>query len=144
MAISQFRVAEPDTPVDWDRVIDDIHQCLHGHLAIDARIAERARVYRRRTASAAKPVATSVIFDIESATDATIIEVRTEDHIGVLYHLTRTLAEMGLDIRSAKIQTISNEVVDTFYVTSSDGPTLDDIHRREIEAALRHSLMGVE
>ena len=24
MAISQFRVAEPDTPVDWDRVIDDI------------------------------------------------------------------------------------------------------------------------
>ena len=51
---------------------------------------------------------------------------------------------MGLDIRSAKIQTISNEVVDTFYVTSSDGPTLDDIHRREIEAALRHSLMGVE
>ena len=144
MAISQFRVAEPDTPVDWDRVTDDIHQCLQGHLAIDARIAERARVYRRRTASAAKPVATSVIFDTESATDATIVEVRTEDHIGVLYHLTRTLAEMGLDIRSAKIQTISNEVVDTFYVTSSDGPTLDDIHRREIEAALRHSLMRVE
>ena len=144
MAISQFRVAEPDTPVDWDRVTDDIHQCLQGHLAIDARIAERARVYRRRTALAAKPVATSVIFDIESATDATIVEVRTEDHIGVLYHLTRTLAEMGLDIRSAKIQTISNEVVDTFYVTSSDGPTLDDIHRREIEAALRHSLMRVE
>jgi len=144
MAISQFRVAEPDTPVDWERVTDDIHQCLHGHLAIDARIAERARVYRRRTALAAKPVGTSVIFDIESATDATIIEVRTEDHIGVLYHLTRTLAEMGLDIRSAKIQTISNEVVDTFYVTSSDGPTLDDLHRREIEAALRHSLMRVE
>ena len=144
MAISQFRVAEPDTPVDWDRVTDDIHQCLQGHLAIDARIAERARVYRRRTALAAKPVATSVIFDIESATDATIVEVRTEDHIGVLYHLTRTLAEMGLDIRSAKIQTISNEVVDTFYVTSSDGPTLDDMHRREIEAALRHSLIRVE
>ena len=144
MAISQFRVAEPDTPVDWDRVTDDIHQCLQGHLAIDARIAERARVYRRRTALAAKPVATSVMFDIESATDATIVEVRTEDHIGVLYHLTRTLAEMGLDIRSAKIQTISNEVVDTFYVTGSDGPTLDDTHRREIEAALRHSLMRVE
>jgi len=144
MAISQFRVAEPDAPVDWARVTDDIHQCLHGHLAIDARIAERARVYRRRTALAAKPVETSVIFDIESATDATIIEVRTEDHIGVLYHLTRTLAEMGLDIRSAKIQTISNEIVDTFYVTSSDGPTLGDLHRREIEAALRHSLMRVE
>ena len=144
MAVSQFRVVEPDTPVDWGRVIDDVHQCLQGHLAIDARIAERARVYRRRTALAAKPVRTSVGFDVESATDATIIEVRTEDHIGVLYHLTRTLAEMGLDIRSAKIQTISNEVVDTFYVTGPDGPALDDLHRREIDAALRHSLMRVE
>jgi len=51
---------------------------------------------------------------------------------------------MGLDIRSAKIQTISNEVVDTFYVTGSGGPTLDELHRREIEAALRYSLMRVE
>ena len=83
-------------------------------------------------------------FDIESATDATIVEVRTEDHIGVLYHLTRALAEMGLDIRSAKIQTISNEVVDTFYVTSSNGPTLEEQHCREIEAALRHSLTRVD
>ncbi len=144
MAVSQFRVAEPDTPVDWGRVTDDVHECLKGHLAIDARIAERARVYRRRAALAAKSAATRVAFDIESATDATIIEVRTEDHIGVLYHLTRTLAEMGLDIRSAKIQTISNEVVDTFYVTGSSGPMLEELHRREIDSALRHSLRLVE
>ena len=70
--------------------------------------------------------------------------MRTEDHIGVLYHLTRTLAEMGLDIRSAKIQTISNEVVDTFYVTGSSGPMLEELHRREIDSALRHSLRLVE
>ena len=70
--------------------------------------------------------------------------MRTEDHIGVLYHLTKTLAEMGLDIRSAKIQTISNEVVDTFYVTGSDGPILEDLHRREIDSALRHALKSVE
>jgi len=58
--------------------------------------------------------------------------------------LTRTLAEMGLDIRSAKIQTISNEVVDTFYVTGSNGPTLEELHRREVDVALRHALMLVE
>ena len=144
MAVSQFRVVEPDAPVDWNRVTDDVHECLQGHLAIDARIAERARVYRRRTALAAKSALTRVTFDIESATDATIIEVHTEDHIGVLYHLTRTLAEMGLDIRSAKIQTISNEVVDTFYVTGSNGPTLEELHRREVDVALRHALMLVE
>ena len=92
----------------------------------------------------AKPVPTKVIFDVESATDATIIEVRTEDHIGVLYHLTRALTEMGLDIRSAKIQTIANEVVDTFYVTSANGPALSESHCREIETALLHSLTRVD
>ena len=144
MAVSQFRVAEPDTPVDWERVTEDVYQCLDGHLAIDSRISERARVYRRRTALSAKPVPTKVIFDVESATDATIIEVRTEDHIGVLYHLTRALTEMGLDIRSAKIQTIANEVVDTFYVTSANGPALSESHCREIETALLHSLTRVD
>ena len=144
MAVSQFRVAEPDAPVDWVRVTEDVHRCLEGLLAIDARIEERAHVYRRRTALAAKEVSTSVTFDVESATDATIVEVRTEDHIGVLYHLTRTLAEMGLDIRSAKIQTLSNEVVDTFYVTTSRVPILEISHQREIEAALRHSLKRIE
>ena len=140
MAVSSFRIVPPDAPVDWDRVTFDVRRSLRGHLALEARIAERARVYRRRRALSATRAATSVTFDAESATGATIVEVRTEDHIGVLYKVTRVLAEMGLDIRSAKIQTLANEVVDSFYVVGPDGPVIDEAHQREVELALRHAL----
>ena len=140
MAVSSFWIVPPDAPVDWDRVIYDVRRSLRGHLALEARIAERARVYRRRRALSATRAATKITFDAESATSATIVEVRTEDHIGVLYKVTRVLAEMGLDIRSAKIQTLANEVVDSFYVVGPDGPIIDPAHQREVELALRHVL----
>ncbi len=144
MAVAVFRVAEPDAPIDWVRLTDDVRRALKGYLAIDARIAERARVYRRRSALAAEAAETSVVFDTRSATDATIVEVRTADHVGVLYQVTRILAEMGLDIRYAKIQTMGHEVIDAFYVTGPDGPILDDLHQREIDLALRHGLSLME
>ena len=144
MAAAMFRVAEPDAPVDWERLTNDVRRALRGHLAIDARIAERARVYRRRAALAAEAAETSVVFDTTSATDATIVEVRTADRVGVLYQVTRILAEMGLDIRYAKIQTLAHEVVDAFYVTGPDGPVIDELHQREIALALRHGLSLIE
>ena len=144
MAVAVFRVAIPDVPVDWSRLTDDVRRAIKGFLAIDARIAERARVYRRRSALAAREAGTSVVFDTASATNATIVEVRTADHVGVLYQVTRILAEMGLNIRYAKIQTLAHEVVDAFYVTGPDGPKIDPAHQREIDLALHHalSLMG--
>ncbi len=140
MAVSVFKIAPPDTPVDWDRVAADVKRALNGALALDARIAERARLYARRTTLAASTPQTAVTFNTVAATDATIIQVRTEDRIGVLYRLTEILSSMGLDIVSAKIQTIANEVVDTFYVTGATGPVLSEEHQREIELALQHGL----
>ncbi len=139
-AVSVFRIAPPDTPVDWERVATDIKRAIEGSLALDARIAERARLYRRRTALAAATPQTTVTFNTRAATGATIVQVHTEDRIGVLYRLTEILSRMGLDIVSAKIQTIANEVVDTFYVTGANGPVLSEEHQREIELALRHGL----
>ncbi|MFT7645708.1 MAG: [protein-PII] uridylyltransferase [Candidatus Poriferisodalaceae bacterium] len=140
MAVSQFRVSETTDPIDWDSVAADVDRALRGRLAIDARIAERDRRYRRRAALAATPAQTSIVFDTLSATDATIIEVTCEDKVGVLFHLTQVLADMRLDIRYAKIQTLSHEVVDTFYVRGDEGVELDDEYQAEIERAIRHVL----
>lgn len=138
-AVSAFKVAPPDTPIDWPRIAHDVKLALSGELALRARIAQRAQLYRRRQALAAQTAETTVSFDT-AATDATIVEVRTEDRTGVLYSVTRTLADMGLDIRSAKIQTLANVVVDTFYVVGPHGSTLGEQHQREIEMELKHAL----
>jgi [protein-PII] uridylyltransferase len=51
------------------------------------------------------------------------------------------MAELGLDIRTAKVQTLGPQVVDTFYVVDVTGAKVtDDRHLGEIERALGHAI----
>ena len=55
--------------------------------------------------------------------------------------LKKAMAEVGLDIRHATVQTIGDEVVDAFYVRTSGGSKLTDkFHRQEVERAILFSL----
>ena len=61
--------------------------------------------------------------------------------VGILYRITKALAEVGLDIRHATVQTVGAEVVDTFYVRGWSGELIADRpHRREIERAVLHAI----
>jgi [protein-PII] uridylyltransferase len=60
------------------------------------------------------------------------MEVRAPDGRGVLYRIARAIATAGHDVVSAKVLTLGDEVVDTFYLRQAesgdkltDGPTLD-------------------
>jgi [protein-PII] uridylyltransferase len=65
------------------------------------------------------------------------VELRVHDSEGLLHRLTKALLELGLDVRSARIQTLGAEVVDAFYVVDRDGGEVTDPGRRaEIESAL--------
>jgi [protein-PII] uridylyltransferase len=78
-----------------------------------------------------------VLIDNAGSSHATVIEVRAPDKVGILHLITKALAELGLDIRHARILTMGQEVVDTFYVRTSDGKKLvDEFHRTEVERAL--------
>jgi [protein-PII] uridylyltransferase len=56
---------------------------------------------------------------------ATIIEVRAQDQLGVVYLVCRALARLGLSIRSAHVDTVGPQAVDVFYVTGPDSQALD-------------------
>jgi len=147
MAVEVFEV-EPafDRPPDWGRITSDVERALTGRLSIEARLAERARAYAgRRRASTARPAEPRVLFDDEASATATVVEVRAPDGIGVLYRITRALADCDLDVRTAKVSTLGHEVVDAFYVTDASGaPLTDDEHRREVERAILTELRRVE
>ena len=67
--------------------------------------------------------------------------MRCQSKIGILHRITKALAEVGLDIRHATVQTIGAEVVDTFYVRSWSGELVTDpFHRAEIERAILHAI----
>ena len=61
--------------------------------------------------------------------------------IGVLYRITRALAELDLDIRSARVQTLGPHVIDSFYVRDRRRREGDrQVALAEIERAILHSL----
>jgi [protein-PII] uridylyltransferase len=139
MAVEDFRV-EPvfgDEP-DWASVEADLRRVLAGRLSLEARLAERARVYAGRSKMpSATPARTSVAVDNDASATATVVEVRAPDRIGTLYRITRALADLELDIRHAKVATLGHEVVDSFYVVDAGGSKLTDPdHCREVKGAI--------
>jgi len=147
MAVEVFEV-EPvfGTPPDRGRLGDDVQRALDGRLSLEAKLAERARAYSGgRRAASAHPAEARVLFDNEASETATVIEVRAPDGVGVLYRITRALAECELDVRTAKVSTLGHEVVDAFYVTNARGAKItEDEHLREVERAVLAQLAQPE
>ena len=141
MAASQFRIIVPEGGLNWRSVKADMARALDHRLAIEARLAERAATYRRRRRTQAKaPGPPTVVFDDEASSNATVIVVRAVTKVGILHRISKSLGELGLDIRHATVQTMGMEVVDTFYVRSDGKLVTDAAHRKEIQRALLHAV----
>ncbi len=142
MGASEMHVLVPEEGLDWEPVVADLRRGLRGELAIRARLSERARTYRRQRVSQARlPGPPTVTFHDGASRDATVVEVRATSKIGILYRITKALAEVGLDIRHATVQTVGMEVVDTFYVRNWAGDLVtDEAHRAEVRKAVLHSI----
>jgi len=120
-----------------ERVTSDVEAALAGRIALRARLLKRARTYRFQRITTARPVEPHVVFDNDTSTAATVVEVRAPDSIGLLYRITRAFADLDLDIGRAKVQTLGDDVVDTFYVTPPEGgKILDKSYLAEIELAV--------
>lgn len=143
MALEVLRVESSFGPtITWDKVVDDLVKVLEGRLALQARLAERARVYGGTRPTAPVPGPPRIFIDNAASRAATVVEVHAPDSIGVLYRITRAIAELDLDIVSAKVQTLGDRVVDAFYVRSAGGKIEDPAMLVEIERALLHELAG--
>ena len=141
MAASRFRVDSGGATLEWDEVVSDVRRAIDGRLAIEARLAARATTSRRRPRSGVLEVEPTVRFDNHASSTSTVVEVRCEDRLGVLYRVTRAFSDLDLDIRVAKISTLGHEVFDAFYVRTAQGHKLTDReHVREVERAVLHQL----
>ena len=76
----------------------------------------------------------------DASEHATIVETAGRDRPGLLTALAGVLAEAGLSIVSAHIDSYGERAVDAFYVTDSAGWKVTEIRRLN---ALKSSLMEV-
>jgi [protein-PII] uridylyltransferase len=140
-ALETFRVESSFGPTfSWDRARADLDRALAGRLALRARLAERDRTYGRARRGHGD-VVPEVRIDLTASHGATVVEVHAPDRLGVLYRITSALADLDLDVASAKVQTLGPRVVDTFYVRGPGGGRVTDPQvLAEIERAVLHAL----
>lgn len=123
------------SPPDWDRLRADVRRAYDDALPLAAHLAERERAYTQTESAHVVPPA--VLWDDAASDTSSVVEVRAHDSVGLLHRLTRALADLELDVRSARVSTLGAEVVDAFYVVEVDGGMVTDTARRgQIEQAL--------
>jgi [protein-PII] uridylyltransferase len=89
-------------------------------------------------------ISTQVRFEDEASDTRTLVEIETEDRLGLLYVISQTLAELNLDISTAKIFTEKGAAIDSFYVRETDGArVLAPARRAAIEQRLRRAIQGL-
>lgn len=104
----------------WKKVDKNLKKVLDGDIEVDDLVERRKRNYSSygRKIPEYPP---EIVFDNESSDKATVMEVYAHDREGLLYSITKTIAEMDLSIDYAKISTRADQVADTFYVRDSRG-----------------------
>jgi [protein-PII] uridylyltransferase len=121
----------------WRRLTDDLAQLLDG--APDPAKVASLIARRRPRSTLPKRVTPGVTTEIrihDDSTQATIVEVFTLDRVGVLYAITQTLADLGLDISLAKVSTEGEKAADVFYVTRGGQRLTDAAERAALVARL--------
>ena len=100
----------------WGHLFDHFISDGANQAIIEERVSEILRSYPAGTLTGTEP---SVVLDNESSDQYTILEVSTTDRATILYQITRALSTMNLNIHLAKVDTIGNLAVDTFYLSKS-------------------------
>ena len=133
----------PYNQARFSRLRRMIQKTLSGEVITREAIKERDKFKKREKAF---KVPTSVTFDNEGSEIYTIIEVDTRDRPGLLFDLTRTLANMNVYIASAVIATYGEQVVDSFYVKDMFGLKFySESKQKKLEQNLRQAItLGVE
>jgi len=147
VVLDTLRVAElpgnrPLRPERRARLEAALAEAVAGRVDVPEAFARwRAHSARRpRHAGGRAARAPSVRFDQEASALATVVEVKAQDQPGLAYTLAHTLAELGLDITSARIATAKALALDVFYVRDAQGRKLAPEALAGVERALLDAL----
>ncbi len=128
-----------DAPEKLAKLSVITEQTLAGQVRLLQELAKRRPAAPQRTSMFKVPP--RVMIDNTAGTNHTVIEVNGKDRPGLLYDVTRTLTDLGLQISSAKISTYGEKVIDVFYVRDVYGLKIThDAKLQRIRDRLLHSL----
>ncbi len=108
-------------------------------------IAQQSTARPAYSAYLGERISTQIRFDNTASDDRSLIEIETEDRLGLLHAISQTLAEQRLDISAARIVTERGAAVDSFYVRELAGGQIKQPTRQmTVEQALRAAIGQLE
>ena len=147
-----FRVKDPTSGdfIDhnrWERIRASLLDVLEGRVDVESLFAGG----RGRQSHEGVPFSDTeplVRIDNETSDSFTVLDVFAADRQGLLYMITKTLAELDLSIFFSRIATKADRVVDVFYVKHPrTGKVTDPKQIAQVRAAIMQVLtehQGVE
>jgi [protein-PII] uridylyltransferase len=124
----------------WVRVERDLERVISGERDVAELVAEsrRSRFGGKRFT---RRFATEVTIDNRSSEEFTVVDVFTQDRVGLLFAITHTLFRLGLVIHLARISTNADQAIDVFFVSDREGRKIVDLERmRTLRAELLEQL----
>ena len=131
LALDIFRISHADQPEAaqrperWERLQASLARVLSGEIDVEKLVAasQRSSILTKKYVPR---VGTEVEVDNNVSDHYTVLDVYTQDRVGVLFAITNTLFHLGLSIHIAKITTNVDQVLDVFYVTDAAGQKITD------------------
>ncbi|MEC9225535.1 MAG: [protein-PII] uridylyltransferase [Pseudomonadota bacterium] len=139
--VFQLQTADTDLVSDklvLERLQEGITGAVSGTLRPQAALDERWRSLPARVRRL--PVRSRVILSNRISSTHTVIEINGRDFPGLLHRLTRTLADLGLQIQTATVSTYGERAVDVFYVKDLFGL---QVHNQARLDTIRDRLLAV-
>lgn len=112
----------------------DLLRALGGGFDVPAGLALREASYPPPPRALVAPP--RVVWDDEASSQASVVELRATDSIGLLARVAGAIGDCGLALRTARCTTRGLEAVDAFYVTEADGALVAPARRPGITTAL--------
>jgi [protein-PII] uridylyltransferase len=136
LALDIFRISHGDQaetaqrPERWERLQVALGRVLTGEVDVEQLVgaSQRPSILSKKFVPR---VPTEVDIDNDISRHFTVLDVYTQDRVGVLFAITNELFHLGLSIHLAKITTNVDQVLDVFYVTDAAGRKIIDSERLE-------------
>lgn len=101
------------------------------------RVDAAARLRPRATPGELAP---AVVVRPEASDQATVLEVRAADRLGVVHQVCSALADLDISVRSAHVSTLGPQAVDVFYVQEAHAAALSETRAADAAHAVRDRL----